>query len=85
LPLHLGLHAGDVTREKDPDGRDNVYGGAVNIAARIAGASAAGEILVSDIVRGLARTSAGVAFDDRGEHVLKGIADPQRVFAVQHE
>jgi len=29
LPLHLGLHAGDVTREKDPDGRDNVYGGAV--------------------------------------------------------
>jgi hypothetical protein len=24
LPLHLGLHAGDVPREKDPDGRDNV-------------------------------------------------------------
>src|SRR6266545_1308418 len=29
LPLHLGLHAGDITREKDPDGRANVYGGAV--------------------------------------------------------
>ncbi len=28
------------------------------------------EILVSDIVRGLARTSAGVAFEDRGEHEL---------------
>ena len=24
LPLHLGLHAGDVTREKDPDGRDKI-------------------------------------------------------------
>src|SRR5574341_1036381 len=64
LPLHLGLHAGDVSREKDPDGRDNVYGGAVNIAARISGLSAPGEVLVSDIVRGLARTSAGVRFED---------------------
>ncbi len=31
----------------------------------------------------LARTSAGVAFDDRGEHTLKGVADPQRLFAVR--
>jgi class 3 adenylate cyclase/alpha-beta hydrolase superfamily lysophospholipase len=83
LPLHLGIHAGDVMREKDPDGRANVYGGAVNIAARIAGASAAGEILVSDIVRGLARTSADVEFEDRGERDLKGISDAQRLFAVR--
>ena len=83
LPLHLGIHAGDVIRETDPDGRGNVYGGAVNIAARVAGESAAGEILVSDIVRGLARTSAGVTFEDRGEHALKGVADPQRLFAVR--
>jgi len=82
LPLHVGLHAGDVMREKDPDGRANVYGGAVNIAARIAGASAAGEILVSDIVRGLARTSSGVTFEERGEHELKGVGEPVRVFAV---
>jgi adenylate cyclase len=60
----------------------NIYGGAVNIASRIADASAPGEILVSDIVRGLARTSAGVTFEDRGEHALKGIAEPQRLFVV---
>jgi len=78
LQLHLGIHAGDVIREGN-----NVYGGAVNIAARIAAASPPGEVLVSDTVRGLARTSAGVAFDDRGEHVLKGVADPQRLFAVR--
>ncbi len=83
LRLHLGIHAGDVIREEDPDGRANVYGGAVNIAARIAGASAPGEVLVSDTVRGLARTSAGVSFEDRGEQTLKGIADPQRLFAVR--
>jgi class 3 adenylate cyclase len=77
LPLHLGIHAGDVSREGN-----NVYGGAVNIAARVAAASAAGEILVSDVVRTLARTSAGVAFEDRGEHSLKGVAEPQRLWAV---
>ncbi|MEE8346280.1 MAG: adenylate/guanylate cyclase domain-containing protein [Dehalococcoidia bacterium] len=78
LQLHLGIHAGDVIREGN-----NVYGGAVNIAARIATASAPGEVLVSDTVRSLARTSAGVSFDDRGEHSLKGIAEPQRLFAVR--
>jgi adenylate cyclase len=83
LRLHLGIHAGDVIREEDPDGRANVYGGAVNIAARIAGASAPGEVLVSDTVRSLARTSAGVGFEDKGERSLKGVADPQRLFAVR--
>jgi class 3 adenylate cyclase len=78
LRLHIGIHAGDVIREAN-----NVYGGAVNIASRISGLSAPGEVLVSDIVRGLARTSAGVTFEDRGEHALKGVADPQRVFAVR--
>ena len=83
LPLHLGIHAGDVMREKDPDGRANVYGGAVNIAARISGLSVPGEILVSDIVRGIARTSTDVTFEGRGEHELKGVADAQRLFAVR--
>lgn len=78
LELHLGIHAGDVIREGN-----TVYGGAVNIAARIASASGPGEILVSDTVRSLARTSAGVAFDDRGEHTLKGIEDPVRLYEVR--
>lgn len=78
LQLHVGLHAGDVIREKD-----NVFGGAVNIAARISALSAAGEVLVSDVVRALARTSAGVGFEDRGDHVLKGITEAHRLFAVR--
>ena len=36
-------------------------------------------------VRDLARTSAGVTFEDRSEHELKGIAEPQRLFAVQEQ
>jgi class 3 adenylate cyclase len=78
LGLHIGLHAGDVIREEG-----NVFGGAVNIAARICGLSAPGEILVSDVVRGMARSSAGVAFEDRGEQAMKGVGEPVRVFAVR--
>ncbi len=77
LPLHIGVHAGDVIREEG-----NVYGGAVNIAARVAGEAAEGETLVSGTVRDLARTSAGVSFEDRGERELKGIGEPVRVWAV---
>jgi len=78
LRLHIGLHAGDVIRE---DG--NVFGGAVNIASRICGLSAPGEILVSDVVRGMARSSAGVEFEDRGEQEMKGVGEPVRVYAVR--
>jgi DNA-binding NarL/FixJ family response regulator len=57
----------------------------VNIAARISGLTGPGEVLVSDIVRGLGRTSAEVVFEDRGEHMLKGVSDSVRVYAVQEK
>jgi class 3 adenylate cyclase len=78
LDLHLGLNAGDVIDEGD-----NVYGWAVNLAARICTASAAGEILVSETVRSLARASVSARFEDRGLHDLKGIEEPQRLYAVR--
>ncbi|MDZ4279140.1 MAG: adenylate/guanylate cyclase domain-containing protein [Dehalococcoidia bacterium] len=69
LGLHLGLHAGDVIREEG-----NVFGGAVTTASRISDLAPPGEVLVSQTVRDLARTSAGVSFDERGERDLKGVA-----------
>jgi len=78
LQLHLGIHAGDVIREGD-----NVFGGAVNIASRISGLSAPDGVLVSATVRDLARTSAGVEFEDRGEHAFKGVGEAVRVYAVR--
>jgi class 3 adenylate cyclase len=78
LRMHAGIHAGDVIRDGN-----NVYGGAVNMAARVCSASAAGQVLVSATVRDLGRTSAGVTFEDRGEHTLKGIEDGVRLFEVR--
>lgn len=77
MSMHLGIHAGDVIHEAE-----NVFGGAVNIAARISALSEPGEVLVSDTVRALARTSACVWFADRGESELKGVSDPVRLYAV---
>ena len=57
--------------------------GQVNLAARVAAASAPGETLVTDTVRALARTSTTAVFEDRGPHALKGVADPQQLFAVR--
>jgi len=75
--LHVGLHAGDVTWSGT-----KVFGGAINIAARVCDASAPAETLVSDTVRSLARTSGGVTFADRGVYSLKGITEPHQLFAV---
>jgi adenylate cyclase len=67
--LHVGIHAGGVIRESG-----NVFGGAVSVAARIADAADAGEVLVSDVVRSLARTSANATFEDRGEREMREIS-----------
>jgi class 3 adenylate cyclase len=78
LALHVGIHAGAVIREAG-----NVHGIAVSMASRISALTGPNEILVSSTVRDLARASTDVTFEDRGEHALKGIAEPQRVFAVR--
>ncbi len=78
LPLLVGVHAGDVNREGD-----NFYGGAVDIAALISAESEAGEVLVSDTVRGLAGTAAGLVFEDLGEQDLIGFEEPQRLYLVR--
>ncbi len=53
------------------------------MAARIAGASAPGEVLVSDTAPGLARTSAAVTLDDRGEQSLKGVGEPVQLYEIR--
>jgi class 3 adenylate cyclase len=54
---------------------------AVHLAARIQAAAAPGEILVSSTVHELV-SGGDVTFTDRGEHDLKGIDGPRRLFAV---
>lgn len=78
LEIRAGLHTGEC--ELFPD--DDVGGLAVHIGARISGLAAANEVLVSSTVRDLS-VGSGRALTDRGEHELKGVPGPWRLFAVE--
>ena len=65
----------------DADGRTDLFGATVILAARIAQAAQGGEILVSDTVRGLC-SGKGFSFKDRGQFEAKGFGEPIRLFEV---
>jgi class 3 adenylate cyclase len=79
LHLRAGIHVGEV----ELVGQD-VRGVAVHEAARIMAAAGADEILVSDLTRALAG-AAGLAFEDRGIHELKGLEGEWRLAAFVPE
>ncbi len=76
IEIRAGLHTGecDIT-----DGK--VAGITVAIGARIASLAAPSEVLVSRTVRDLVAGS-GLAFEDRGEHALKGVPGDWQLYAV---
>ncbi len=76
LNVRVGLNAGEPIEE---DG--DLFGTTVILASRIATKAEAGEILVSDTVRGLC-SGKGFLFADRGEFATKGFEEPVRVYEV---
>jgi predicted ATPase/class 3 adenylate cyclase len=77
--VRMGLHSG----EGIPGGDDYV-GVDVNRAARIASIAHGGQVLISESTRALSdrRLPDGVGLRDLGEHRLKGLALPERVFQL---
>ncbi|MCH8346091.1 MAG: adenylate/guanylate cyclase domain-containing protein [Chloroflexi bacterium] len=82
IRVRIGLNAGEPIAEEDPDGRSDLFGTAVNEAARITATAKGGEILVSNVVRELAKGK-DFLFADRGEASLKGFDEPVRLFEVR--
>jgi adenylate cyclase len=62
---------------------ENLLGDGVNIAARLESLAEPGAICVSAVVRDQIGNRLPVAFDDFGDHQLKNIAQPIRVYRVQ--
>ncbi len=75
--VRVGLNAGEPIAEDD-----DLFGTAVNEAARITATANGGEILVSDVVRQLVKGK-DFLFADRGETSLKVFEDPVRLFEVR--
>lgn len=76
IQIRAGVHTGEIELIGD-----DIGGIAVHIGARVASLARAGEVLVSRTVKDLV-TGAGIQFEDRGTHLLKGIPDPWQVYLV---
>jgi class 3 adenylate cyclase len=79
-PLGVEVRSGVHTGEIEMKGND-VAGLAVHIAARVAAAAGAGQVLVSSTVRDLVAGS-GLTFQDQGLRALKGIDEPLRLLSL---
>jgi class 3 adenylate cyclase len=78
INVRIGLNTGESIEEAG-----DYFGTAVTLAARIADRARGGQILVSDLLRNLAGSLAGVEFSDAGRKQLKGIAGRKRVYEVR--
>ncbi len=76
IEVRAGIHTGECELEGT-----RLAGMAVHIAARVQGAAEAGAILVTSTVKDLA-VGSNIRFTDKGEHTLKGVPDPWRLYAV---
>ena len=76
IEVRAGVHTGEV---ETIDGK--VGGMAVVIGARVGASAGPSEVLVSQTVKDLVAGS-GLAFEDAGEHELKGVPDRWRLYRV---
>jgi predicted ATPase len=79
VKVRIGLHTGEGTL-----GGDNYVGLDVHRAARIAAAAHGGQVLVSDATRALVAGAIGeeLRLRDLGEHRLKDLDQPERLFQL---
>ena len=80
INVRIGLNTGE-SIEKAGD----YFGTAVTLAARIAARAQGGQVLVSEVVRTVGGSLAGVEFRDAGRKQLKGIKGRQRLYEVVWE
>ena len=77
IRIRIGLNTGEVVEEAG-----DIFGAAVNVAARVAGKAKGGQILVSDVVRQLVGPVSEMKFELRGRYKLKGFPDRFRLHQV---
>ncbi|MDQ6818665.1 MAG: AAA family ATPase, partial [Actinomycetota bacterium] len=76
LRARAGVVTGQVAAVEADEGL--VVGDRVNTASRVQSEAEPGEVLIDDVTRKL--TSAAVAYEDAGEHSVKGKAEPLRLW-----
>jgi class 3 adenylate cyclase/TolB-like protein/tetratricopeptide (TPR) repeat protein len=78
IQFRMGINVGDIIVD-----RGDLWGDGVNVAARLEALAEPGGICVSSRVQEDVQGKLDLAFEDAGEHQLKNIARPVRVYRVQ--
>src|SRR3984893_6919439 len=77
MRFRIGIHVGDIMVQGD-----NLFGDAVNIAARLEALAQPGGICISRTARDQVGTKLPVGFIDLGEQPVKNIAQPVHAYAL---
>ena len=77
MRFRIGINLGDVLEEGD-----RIYGDGVNIAARMESLAKAGDICISGTVYDAIENKIGLEYEYLGEHEVKNIDKPIRVYRV---
>ncbi|MBW2567375.1 MAG: adenylate/guanylate cyclase domain-containing protein [Deltaproteobacteria bacterium] len=80
MEFRIGINLGDVIHEKD-----RIYGDGVNVAARVESLADAGGICVSRSAYDQVKDKLTLGYEYLGEHSVKNIAEPVRVYRVLME
>ncbi|MGZ6219177.1 MAG: adenylate/guanylate cyclase domain-containing protein [Syntrophales bacterium] len=80
MEFRIGINLGDVIEEGD-----TIYGDGVNIAARLEGLAEAGGICISESAYQQIENKLPLRYDYLGEHEVKNIAKPVRVYCARIE
>jgi class 3 adenylate cyclase len=81
LRVGIGIDSGEAVQLEDGSFR----GSALNVAARLCGRAAGGEVILSESTARLAGRVIGLHYSDGGRVRLKGIAEPIGIFKVYSE
>jgi len=77
MQFRIGVNLGDVIHDGD-----RIYGDGVNITARVEGLAKPGEVAISGTAFDNVRNKLKFGFEFLGEHQVKNIAQPVRVYRV---
>ena len=77
MKFRIGINLGDVIQEGE-----RIYGDGVNIAARLETLAEAGGVAISRTVFNQVRSKITFGYEYQGEHSVKNIAEPVRVYRV---
>ncbi len=78
MEFRIGINLGDVI-----DKGDRIYGDGINIAARVEGLAEGGGICITRNVYDQIKDKLSLEYDYLGEHSVKNIKDPVRVYRVR--